>query len=284
MKSTDDRISRSDFDVLVPSIELEEHGDALPGDDGLDLQFLAEWQSYLEIESARRNGAGEPVHGQARQTVTSSDFGLPGPLLQEAQRLQSRLMALPRADALRKLVFVSAQASEGTSTIVSALALVLARSHHKVLLIDGHFTAPSLHNRFRLSAEPGLVDLLRQGGNWQHVVQATAVTNLYVMTAGSTISDPSTFLDTAEIEKLLNRVKEHFTTILIDAPSLKEHPDSLVWAKVADAVLLVVQAHRTRKSAVEAVRHELLDTGCQLLGVVVNRRKYFIPKWLYTKI
>jgi hypothetical protein len=74
---------------------------------------------------------------------------------------------------------------------------------------------------------------------------------------------------------------ESFGTIVIDAPSLKDSPDGIGLTARADATVLVVEAEATRQPVIENLRDTLIGAGAKIIGVVMNKRRYYIPAKVY---
>jgi Mrp family chromosome partitioning ATPase len=76
-------------------------------------------------------------------------------------------------------------------------------------------------------------------------------------------------------------MREQFDFTLLDAPPLTLDPESASLARWTDGVILVIHAGKTRWEVIEQAKSKLQLAGAKLLGVVLNRRKFPIPHWLY---
>jgi len=79
----------------------------------------------------------------------------------------------------------------------------------------------------------------------------------------------------------LNAWRDRFDAIAIDCGSLEKSFDLLRVAREADGVVLVVEAGRTSKSQIDRAAKLVSESGGTLLGFVLNKRRYPIPRWLY---
>jgi capsular exopolysaccharide synthesis family protein len=266
------------------SVEPAAH--ASPSDEeALDLQFLREWQETLRFDSTRWGGFASSAQRQAEGDARFSEAFPPHPLATEARQLRIRLLTLQQEKPFRSLLLTSANKGEGTSTVLSALAAAMARDpHNSILIIDGNLSNPHVHLAFGLHRSPGLADLLTQRLPLRQALQRTALPNLYVLAAGEAISDTSSLLASAEMRARLYQLRQRFDQILIDGPAAASHPEVYLWGKLVDGVVLVLRARQTRTKVVQAVRKGFAGHGCNLLGVVMNRQRYDIPRWLYNRI
>jgi Mrp family chromosome partitioning ATPase len=86
------------------------------------------------------------------------------------------------------------------------------------------------------------------------------------------------------LEELFRKARELFEHVIIDAPSLSQHPESLLLLRKADGAILVVESEKTRKQSALWAKRQIEKTEVPLLGVILNRRKYRVPNWLYKRI
>jgi hypothetical protein len=82
----------------------------------------------------------------------------------------------------------------------------------------------------------------------------------------------------------LTQVRERFSYVLIDCPSLKESTEVLSLAPLVDGILLVVEANRTQKSRVAYLERTIEGAGGKILGHLLNKRTYPIPEWVHNKL
>jgi len=82
----------------------------------------------------------------------------------------------------------------------------------------------------------------------------------------------------------LNTLKYMFDFILIDCPSIKESGDAIFFAAAADGAMLVVEAEKTRKEQVRSAISTMQMADANILGTVLNKRRYPIPNWIYRRV
>jgi Mrp family chromosome partitioning ATPase len=72
--------------------------------------------------------------------------------------------------------------------------------------------------------------------------------------------------------------------VLFDAPPVNHFDEGLALSGMVDGVVMVIQAEKTRWEVAQSAKQRLEDSGGRILGVVLNKRKFYIPKWLYETI
>lgn len=208
-------------------------------------------------------------------------FGLSDREIEAYRVLRTRLSAL---GPLKTLLFSSSLSGEGTSTVLSDFAVTLGRDGFSTVLIDGNLRRPSLHRRFNLMKLNGLTELIFGDIDLDEGLKKTEVPDLYVVTAGRSLSDPVFVLRSERLEKLIQDLKEDFDYVLIDSPPVNLYSDSIQLANIVDGVILVVRAEGTRLEVVQRVKEHLEELNAPLLGVVLNGRRYVIPDFLYKRL
>lgn len=207
--------------------------------------------------------------GAAIELDTVLDPDLDSIVVDEFRKLASAVHQAQLAQDLKLLAVASGTAEEGKSMTALNLALTLASSYHReVLLIDGDLRAPSLALRLGVAASPGLTELVTApaGSPWP-LYRATP--RLSVLTAGHRTRDPISRISSVRMKEFLTDAREKFDTIIIDTPPVGPFPDAALLSAMADATILVVSAgmasYKVAQRAVDVLGEE------RILGVVLNR-------------
>jgi capsular exopolysaccharide synthesis family protein len=189
-------------------------------------------------------------------------------LVEEFRQLAATLHQAQVAGNIRVLVVTSAEPGEGKSTTSVNLALTLAESYkRRVLLIDADLRRPSLHEITQIPNATGLGETLKAPGEHKLPLFQLSET-LMLAPAGRPDSNPMGALTSPRMRHILAEASQRFDWVIIDAPPIGPIADSSLLAPLADGVLLVVRARRTHhasaQKAIDAIGRE------RLLGVVLN--------------
>ena len=171
---------------------------------------------------------------------------------------------------LRTLLVTSAGPSEGKSTTLANLAVVMAEAGKRVLAVDCDLRRSSLHTLFGLENARGFTSLFLDEGAGPLPVQETSVPNLRVLTAGPPPPNPSTVLGSEVMGRVLDVLRAAADVVLFDAPPVLAVTDATLLATRVDGVLLVVDAGATRRDLARRARAQLEKVNARLLGVVLN--------------
>jgi capsular exopolysaccharide synthesis family protein len=174
----------------------------------------------------------------------------------------------------------SAIAGEGKTTIALGLGVTFAQDHptRRVLLVEADLERPVLAKDFDLESAPGLADCLLAGQPFGAAYRATFLPNLHLMPAGGPIANPASLLRSSRMASALDMMRESYDLIILDAPAILAHSDTLLLTDLADRAILVVRAGVTPTDLVERATAEL--TEGKLDGIILNRAHSAIPNWL----
>jgi capsular exopolysaccharide synthesis family protein len=178
-------------------------------------------------------------------------------------------------------MFVSAGHGEGTTTIATIFASILARNtKSRVLLVDGNIRTPSLNHIFALGNNPGLFDLVFDDAEMDNVIRKTHLSNLSVIIGGHMNSYGSYVFDYEFMNNLVGKLKENYNYIIFDSAPVNIYGDPAILAPQLDGIVLVVQAEKTKIEEVQRAKRQLERVDGKILGVVLNRKKSHVPNFI----
>jgi succinoglycan biosynthesis transport protein ExoP len=197
----------------------------------------------------------------------------PHSLVTEAYRnLRTNVRVSSVDEPLRTLVVTSPNASEGKTTTLANLGVVMAQAGNRVVLVDTDLRRSMLHKKFEVPNREGLTNALLEDepvlDGW---LRETEIDNLRVLTSGPLPPNPSELLGSQKMRQLIERLKDEADVILFDAPPILMLSDASVLAMETDGVLLVAEAGRTRRTAARQAVERLQQLGVNVVGVVLNR-------------
>ncbi len=174
---------------------------------------------------------------------------------------------------IHAIVVTSSSPVEGKTTTAANLAVAIAQSGKRVILVDADLRRPTTHKLFEQTNTRGVTTALVQDGTdsvGDHMV-ATGIDNLYLMPSGPLPPNPADILGSARMAELITKLKSYADVIIVDTPPLLAMADATLLARACDATLLVVKADSTRPDLLRRARDQLLQSGTNVLGVVLNR-------------
>ena len=203
-------------------------------------------------------------------------------LTQEAYRAVAHRLTLLPDSGTRVVLVVNAVHGEGSSTVTRHLASALAQGQeNRVLLVDGNL--PIATNKKATSGRPviGLAELTagRTNGAGANVVDSGAGFALQPRSDGDRmpLQVPSPVL----LQEAFGKLRNHFDWILVDGPPVTVSTEAAALSAVADATVLVLRAESTRSEVADRAARIIHQSGGNLVGAVLNQRRFHIPSFLY---
>lgn len=205
--------------------------------------------------------------------------------MERYEDLKANLLTRYPKKSLKVILFNSTSQGSGCSTSAATFAATLARdSQIKVLLIDTNLRTPGLHRLFKIPHAPGLSDIFNNGVKTSPKIRQVGPKNLYLLPCGEIYSGATALFENSRFDKFLTMTRERFDHIILDAPPVPRFSESQILCAKVDGVVLVIESGKDRRQVALMAKKELEEAGGKLLGVVLNRRKYYIPEWIYRRL
>ncbi|NQT70323.1 MAG: polysaccharide biosynthesis tyrosine autokinase, partial [Desulfobacteraceae bacterium] len=184
------------------------------------------------------------------------------------------------------IMVTSSGPQEGKTITSSNLAITMAQSGNKVVLLDCDMRRPRVNKLFGISRNRGMTNLLVEKTDLKLTVFNTSIPNLHVIPSGPIPPNPSEILGSKRMEELIEVLRKNFTRIIIDTPPITAVTDAALLGKLSDGVVLVVRANRTVRDMAKTGLEQLTAVGAKLLGVVLNgvsmgRGSYYYYQYYY---
>lgn len=239
---------------------------------------------YKALENARKE------RKKSEQIVTdgpmaevsdlkTNGLGIEEEMISLYHSINSLLPDLPR----KVIMFIGSREGEGTSSIVVEFARLLAMQLNKTVLILN----ADVHNPFRL-----LFDILPEH-SFENVVKddisidkaLCQIENLSIFAGNISAHSPSvpSVFDILRKDYFSEKMLQ-FDIILVDSPPATTSSDCMVISSMVDGTVLVLEAEKTRWPVAESVKDRVLKNGGKILGMILNKRRYHIPGFLYKRL
>ncbi len=179
---------------------------------------------------------------------------------------------LPETGSAKIFLTTSVNKGDGKSSVISSLAVAVAKIEKKVLLVDVDLRRPRQHRIFKLSNKAGLVDLLVSKKSFDDLVHRNVkLPGLDILTSGTIPITPSDLLGSRRLEDFLKEQSQHYDYIFLDAPPTLGIADPMILGKLADSTILVCDCKQANVDKLRAVTERLRQANVRLGGLVINR-------------
>jgi capsular exopolysaccharide synthesis family protein len=202
---------------------------------------------------------------------------LPGAVREAYRTLRTSLLGAGGGDRFPSVVLVTSAMPGEAKTMTSVnLAITLANSGQRVVLIDGDLRRPMVATLFGVAARSaGFADvLLGRADVTEALVEAPGFGDrLQLMLASPEHAHLIDLLEPGRVERALAEIRLRADVVVIDSPPVTEVADAITLATEADTVLVAVRLGRTRRDRLNELRRMLAQRGIAISGFVVTTRR-----------
>lgn len=201
-----------------------------------------------------------------------------GVIQEDYQKLRASLVSIAVPSGLHTILVTAPRHGEGATTVALGLANALGKERDsRVLVLEGNLRTPCFNTVLGLASESGLAEFASGRATPEALVTRLDGYTFSVLAVGGVPNHP---LDPEILDPLLARLRSQFDFIVIDGSPVNTYADTSVLATKVDGVILVVEADQTPVAEAEMAKRQLDKVGARLLGVVLNRRRSYIPAFL----
>ena len=187
------------------------------------------------------------------------------PVSEAYRTLRTNLSFYSVDDPIQSLVITSSAADDDKSAVAANLAITMAQSGRKTVLVDCDLRRPTLNSLFDLDAEPGLTNVIL--GEFDGIpLQETGVENLSLLASGPKPPNPADMLGSKRIDALITELTGQADFVIFDSPPALAVTDATVLGAKVDGVLLVISAGKTRREHAERAKETLEKARVRIVG------------------
>lgn len=191
------------------------------------------------------------------------------PISEAYRTLRTNLSFYSLDEPLHTLVVTSPAPDEGKTTTIANLAVTMAQSGRRTILVDCDLRRPSLHELFDVSNEVGFTSMVLDE-SVQTPLRETGVENLWLVPSGPKPPNPADLLGSRQVDRVVERLAEQADIVLIDAPPVVGVTDAAVLGAKVDGVLLVISAGETRREYAERAKELLEKAKVRIVGATLT--------------
>ncbi|MBW2639563.1 MAG: polysaccharide biosynthesis tyrosine autokinase, partial [Deltaproteobacteria bacterium] len=177
---------------------------------------------------------------------------------------------LSSSDSPPKTILITSMApKDGKTTIASNLAMAIAGSGSKVLIIDCDLRRPMLHQVFGLENKTGLSTFI-SGTSGITIIRDGLPENLSIIPSGPIPPNPSELMISKRLKDLIRSLKNKYDFIIFDTPPIISVSDTLIISKIVDASLIVTRFGKTTYEMMSYGMKQLAGIEAKVIGTVIN--------------
>ena len=221
---------------------------------------------------AKRNQEQTSGYMAQRRQILSKNTNF---AIQEAYKsLRTNISFSIRGNKCKKFCITSGASGEGKSITLLNLAISIAQTGKKVLLIDCDMRRPSLATKLPIQKAPGLSDFLAGQSHSDNLIQHCGLKDneraFHVVSAGRNPPNPMELLSSARMAKMIDRLRQNYDYIILDLPPVNLVSDALAVSKYITGMIVVIRQEYTEKKELATCFRQLRLSNVNVLGCVMN--------------
>lgn len=214
--------------------------------------------------------AALPLEPSSKKALLSLEDDPHGRHAEAVRRLRTNLMFVDVTTGRHSFVVTSAMPGEGKTTTAVNLALAMADSGRRTLLVDADLRNPSVARTLGMEGSVGLTTVLLGEADPHDVIQSWGSVGMDVLPAGQVPPNPSELLGSAPMEALLTQLVREYDFVLVDSPPVVPVIDAVVIERLTGGLLMVVGIDRTKKKDLVTALKQLETVGARVSGFARN--------------
>jgi polysaccharide biosynthesis transport protein len=198
------------------------------------------------------------------------------------------LFSINHSNTAKSIVITSSVPREGKTLTAVNLAMMIANSGERVLLIDADMRKPRVHTVFNDKNEIGLSDYLLGKKDFNSVIKYSEIDNLYIVTSGKSTHKPAELLSSSNMKLFLSDAALQFSKIIFDTPPVALVTDAQILSSICTGVVLVAEGNKATMPLLNRSKELLGKVEAKILGIIVNnislaRDPYSYQRYYYGK-
>ena len=173
---------------------------------------------------------------------------------------------------IKVITITSSVPNEGKSSVAFDLSKTMAEGGKKILMVDADLRKSVLAAKYHIQGiDKGLSHYLTGQAEIEDIIYETETEGFYLSVAGPLSPDPTSLLDSDQFQKFIDKVREDYDYVIIDAPPLGVVIDAVIIGKYCDGAVLVIEQGVIKRKVVQDVIKQLKRGEVRILGAVLNK-------------
>ena len=173
---------------------------------------------------------------------------------------------------IKVITITSSVQNEGKSSVAFDLSKTMAEGGKKILMVDADLRKSVLAAKYHIQGiDKGLSHYLTGQAEIEDIIYETETEGFYLSVAGPLSPDPTSLLDSDQFQKFIDKVREDYDYVIIDAPHLGVVIDAAIIGKYCDGAVLVIEQGVIKRKVVQDVIKQLKRGKVRILGAVLNK-------------
>ncbi|MBI4621081.1 MAG: polysaccharide biosynthesis tyrosine autokinase [Desulfobacterales bacterium] len=245
---------------------------------------------YEDIKNILSEGYPEQTDEDIinRNARLITHFAPKSTLAESYKKLRTNVHFMRMEKDIKTILYTSSSPFEGKTTTVINLAIVMAQTGERVLLIESDLRKPMISKLFGIDKIPGLSDVILGNYEWRDTVRTITdfitgdmkiddimktpgIDNLNIITSGTISPNPSELLNSQRMEDFISQVREEYDVVLFDSSPALAAADASILASKLDGAILVYHVGKIARGGLRRAKVQLENVKATVMGVVLNK-------------
>jgi len=245
-------------------------------------------KSFKKRREHRRKGNGKDENSK---DFNKDLFVLENPKSSVAECIRSirtNILFKSAERPIRNILITSPAPQEGKTTVGISLAITMAQSGNRTLIVDTDMRRPRVHKAFNIPNTNGISSAILGIDSLNLAIVPSGIENLDVLPCGPIPPNPAEILHTKRFAEIVGELSLKYDRIVFDSPPIVAVTDAVILSTICDGVLIVIRPLSTLKSAARQAKKHLTDVNGNIVGVVFNdldleNRQYGYYHYYYSR-
>ncbi len=200
--------------------------------------------------------------------------------------LKANLISRYGGTNLKSIMFNGISHGAGCSTTTMNFANSMTVDPKRtVLLVDLRLNSPLPRRVAHHDRAPDISGFIGDNKHLRSQIENVGPGNLYVVSCEArSLSGSVGLFESSEFDRFFSSIYDRFDYLILDAPPVLIYSEFRILCSKMDGVVLVLESGKARQQVALRAKKEIVEAGGRILGVVINRRKYYIPDWIYKRL
>lgn len=202
------------------------------------------------------------------------------------QELWLKLKLLSKDEKAKTILFTGTAEGNGCTTTIGIFSIYVAtKMQQRVLVLDLDFKKPEISHFFAHDDARSFFDICSPSSIQNFDMFGSERRNLVVVANdGQPFEEASAWLTTDYFDAFIQKASNNFDYILLDSAPVALSLETKILSSKVDAVILMLEAERSRRHVALRIKSDLEQSGANILGTIINKQRHYIPNWLYKRL
>ncbi|MBI5529179.1 MAG: polysaccharide biosynthesis tyrosine autokinase [Deltaproteobacteria bacterium] len=189
---------------------------------------------------------------------------------ESCRSIRTNIMFVTPDKPVKNLLITSAGPQEGKSITAISVAISMALSGSRTVLVDTDMRRPRIHRAFGVENDRGISSCVVGEVSLDDAIQPSGLPNLDILACGPLPPNPAELIHTEKFRDMTLELSRRYDKVIYDSPPVIAVTDAVIHSKFVDGVILVIKSAKSTKDMVKQAKKHLVDVNARIIGAILN--------------